>query len=276
VSRAGYDDGMRLPPALDGAVAPPLWPPLVATRGPGARSAPHAHHAIHVLLALDGELRVRRGGAARWATAPGVVTAPDVAHAIDASDGEVLLVFLDPESDAGQSLRALVPRGLRLVTAGERDALARDAEPAAIMGERGAAWCRRAVTLLGGDGTAARRAIHPGVRKLLRQLAALPPDADRSLDGLAAMVRLSPGRLMHVFTQSIGIPLRPYLAWLKIQRAAAAIAAGAPLTDAAIGAGFADGAHMTRTFRRMFGMSPSALRRSIGEASRSASASIDS
>jgi hypothetical protein len=50
-----------------------------------------------------------------------------------------------------------------------------------------------------------------------------------SLEALAGEVGLSPGRRMHVFTESIGIPLRPYVAWLKLQRAAAAIASGQPL-----------------------------------------------
>jgi AraC-like DNA-binding protein len=66
---------------------------------------------------------------------------------------------------------------------------------------------------------------------------------------------------MHAFTATVGIPLRPYLRWLKLERAGVAIAAGAPLGEAAHAAGFADAAHMTRTFRRMFGVTPSELRR---------------
>ena len=65
---------------------------------------------------------------------------------------------------------------------------------------------------------------------------------------------------MHAFTDSVGIPLRPYLQWLKLQRAAAAIAAGKPLAEAAHAAGFSDAAHMTRTFRKTLGTTPSALR----------------
>jgi AraC-like DNA-binding protein len=65
---------------------------------------------------------------------------------------------------------------------------------------------------------------------------------------------------MHAFTESVGIPLRPYLAWLKLQRAAAAIVSGSSLAEAAHGAGFADAAHMTRSFKRMFGVKPSELR----------------
>jgi hypothetical protein len=49
------------------------------------------------------------------------------------------------------------------------------------------------------------------------------------LQALAEAVQLSPGRLMHAFNRvRMGIPLRPYLQWLKVQRAAAAIARERP------------------------------------------------
>jgi len=238
----------------------PLWPPLLATRGAGAASSGHAHHAMHVVACTDGELRVR-AGAGRWQRAAGVVTAPDVAHAIDATGAEVLLVFLDPESDAGAALRARIDGPLRTLTARERDALIDGADPMTLMTEGGAAWTARAIAILGGDtAAAAPRRVHPRVRAVLRRLRAMPSDADTSLEALAAAVSLSPGRLMHAFTASIGIPLRPYVAWLKLQRAAAGIVTGLPLGDAAHAAGFADAAHMSRTFRTMLGMPPSALR----------------
>jgi AraC-like DNA-binding protein len=241
------------------AIAPPLWPPILATRGPGGHSGQHAHHALHILACLTGELRVRAGERGRWQRAPGLVTGPDVPHAVDASGAEVLLVFLDPESDAGAALRAILPGPWLLLGEEQRAALVEDADPAAIMREGGAAWTGRAVALLGAPAAGKRPAVHPRVRALLRQLRSAPPGSDTSLAALAEAVRLSPGRLMHVFTESIGLPLRPYLQWLKLQRAAAAITAGVPLAVAAHAAGFADSAHMSRTFRRMLGLPPSAL-----------------
>src|SRR5262249_33468919 len=110
---------------------------------------------------------------------------------------------------------------------------------------------------------AQRRWLHPRVRKLLQYLRAQPVGSDVSLPTLAAAVHLSPGRLMHVFTESVGIPLRPYLLLLKLQRAAALIVSGVPLSETAHAAGFADAAHMSRTFRSMFGVPPSRLR--LGE-----------
>jgi len=241
------------------ARALPLWPPLLATRGPGGESARHAHHAMHLLLALDGLLRVRDEGA--WSTAAGVLTAPDVAHSIDARGVTVLLVFFDPESDAGNAIRAAFTGPTRRLTAAERDRLALDLDPMHIMRAGGVAWARHTAEVLGAAALPAKRRVHPRVRALLRHLQSLPPDGDTSLDALARAVDLSPSRLMHAFTESIGLPLRPYLAWLRLQRAAAGITMGLPLAQAAAAAGFADGAHMTRAFRRMFGMTPSMLRR---------------
>jgi AraC-like DNA-binding protein len=238
----------------------PLWPPLLATRGEGGASGWHAHHAMHLVVALEGTLRARIEGEPFRATA-GVLTAPDVRHSIDARGATILLVFLDPESDAGSALRAAFEgRPLRPLSAAERDALSPGRlDPAAIMHEGGVAFSRTLAARLGAAVPPARR-IHPRVRKVLRHLQSATAGDDTSLETLATVAGLSPGRLMHAFTESIGLPLRPYLLWCKLQRAAAGIVAGLPLAQAAALAGFADSAHMARGFRRMFGMSPSMLR----------------
>jgi AraC-like DNA-binding protein len=214
---------------------------------------------MHVVVSLAGELRVR-AGRTPWVRAAGVVTAPDAPHAIDARGSEVLIVFVDPESEVGQSMRAVISGSARALDARERDALLEGVKPRELMGPGGAAWTSRVVAVLRGEQVLSRRAVHPRVRKLLHLLQAMPPGGDTSLEALARRVGLSPGRLMHVFTESIGVPLRPYLAWLRLQRAAAAVVARRPLGEAALAAGFSDAAHMSRTFRRMLGVAPSSLR----------------
>jgi AraC-like DNA-binding protein len=237
----------------------PLWPPLLATRGPGASSGLHAHHAMHLILAECSELRIRDADG-RERRAAGLITPPDVSHAVDARGVDVVLVFLDPESDVGASLLAVLGGAVRYLDDRERRALLDGAHPEALMSSAGAEWTRRAVALLGGPAVAEQRVVHPRVKKLLAQLRALPPDGDTSLETLAASVGLSSGRLMHAFTESIGVPLRPYLQWLKLQRAAGAIVSGESLSAAAHAAGFADAAHMSRTFKKTLGTAPSALR----------------
>ncbi|MBL8719000.1 MAG: helix-turn-helix transcriptional regulator [Myxococcales bacterium] len=213
---------------------------------------------MHVVLACQGTLRLSVEG--ETIEAPGIVTAPDVPHALDAAGGEILLVFVDPESVVGAALLPALGAPVRALDDAHRTALVVD-EAEALFGPEGLAWTARLVALLAGDrAPAPRPALHPRVRKVLRLLRERLPDGDVSLASLAAEVELSPGRLMHAFTTSIGLPLRPYLSWLRLQRAAAAIVSGAPLAQAAATAGFSDAAHMSRMFRRMLGMPPSALR----------------
>jgi AraC-like DNA-binding protein len=240
----------------------PLWPPLLATEGAGERSAPHAHHAMHFILGLEGPLRVRRAG--RWTEAPGLLSAPDQAHELDARGTRVRLVFLDPESTGGQTLQQRIADGLRLLSEDECAKLLLPAtSPLQLMQREGAAWLERAAVALGSSEAPPRR-LHPGVRRALKHLQGADV-VDHSLPALAGIAGLSEGRFMHAFTESIGIPIRPYLAWLKLQRAAAAIATGSPLTDAAFGAGFSDAAHMTRSFKRMLGLKPTELQARVSK-----------
>jgi AraC-like DNA-binding protein len=237
------------------------WPPLLSTRGPGWPAAHHAHHAMHFVLALDGRLRVRTSQRGRWATAAGVLTSPDTPHAIDARGLEMLVIFFDPESDVGAALWPAIQTPLRLISEWERAQLVRGVEDFRYLGSADAArWARHAAKTLGLSPLVTRRVLHPAVRRLLARLRTSGVDDDTSLEGLGEAVGLSPGRLMHVFTESVGIALRPYLSWLRVQRAACAILAGTSLTEAAHLAGFADAAHMGRTFRRRLGLVPSTLR----------------
>ena len=72
---------------------------------------------------------------------------------------------------------------------------------------------------------------------------------------------LSPSRYAHLFTTEVGLPFRRYLLWRKLNRSMQAFGRGATLTDAAFEAGFADSAHLTRTFHQMFGIPPSVMMR---------------
>src|SRR5262249_37832358 len=92
------------------------WPPLLAAPGPGSFSALHAHHAMHFVLSTGKDLRVRTSHRGRWTAAAGVLTAPDIPHAIDACDAEKLLVFFEPESDVGALLRPALTGPLRFIS----------------------------------------------------------------------------------------------------------------------------------------------------------------
>ena len=102
--------------------------------------------------------------------------------------------------------------------------------------------------------------VHPRVNQALRSIPGrLENSRDVSLKTLAAISGLSPSRFMHVFTESVGLPLRRYILGLRLQRACSELKAGSNVTSAACCAGFSDAAHLTRTFRRMLGITPTNL-----------------
>ena len=96
-----------------------------------------------------------------------------------------------------------------------------------------------------------------GVKRVIRDLPDRLAEAGAvSLDAVAASGRLCPSRFLHLFTTSVGVPLRPYVLWLRLQCGASELARGQSVADAAHAAGFSDAAHFTRTFRRMIGTTP--------------------
>ncbi|SFM36940.1 helix-turn-helix domain-containing protein [Marinobacter zhejiangensis] len=78
-----------------------------------------------------------------------------------------------------------------------------------------------------------------------------------SVDVLAGAVNLSVPRLVQLFREQVGVPIRRYRQWHRLYVTAENIAGGQSLTDAAIGAGFTDSAHFSHTFRTILGVRPS-------------------
>jgi AraC-like DNA-binding protein len=85
-------------------------------------------------------------------------------------------------------------------------------------------------------------------------------DGRVTLPDVARELHVSPSRLRHLFVDEVGLPFRTYVLWQRLQRVIQGLGTG-NLTHIALSAGFADAAHMTRTFRRMVGFAPSALLR---------------
>jgi len=259
LERTGYvvEDAARcqnrrmLLPARRG-VAP--WPPAMIVLGPGFRAAAHRHHCVQLLLTLRGSMRVRGGRDKAWRKCDGAWVRPDATHEMDARGTTLLIGFISAESDVGAALCERIGGAIACVPVRQvaRWRARLGPTPDEARAER---WLTTSLL---------RRqrgvAIHPGVRRVLNHLReprAVPDDL--SLKTLAGIARLSPSRFMHAFTESVGVPLRPYILWLRLQAAACDLMDGASVTNAAHRAGFSDGAHLTRTFRRMFGTTPTEL-----------------
>jgi AraC-like DNA-binding protein len=76
---------------------------------------------------------------------------------------------------------------------------------------------------------------------------------------LAAQVGLSESRLLQLFKDTLGVPIRRYRQWHRLFVTAVGVTRGLSLTAAALEAGFTDSAHFNHTFRSILGTTPSAM-----------------
>lgn len=231
-----------------GAWLSPGWAVFFGQTGD---SRPHAHHAIQVAVGFDAPVNI-------WTEPTGlialdaVVVPSDVRHALPPSDTVVGLLYIDAESAIGRSLQGAKDRIWSAPLSGS--APVRQAFEQAAQGD--AAGFETLVSML--TSHKVPRVADARVESVVDRLYH-SPDLQETAADIAGWANLSPSRFAHRFRQQAGMPLRPYMRWLKLQRAAGAIIAGSSVTDAAHGAGFADAAHLSRTFRRHFGISPSVL-----------------
>lgn len=76
---------------------------------------------------------------------------------------------------------------------------------------------------------------------------------------LATQVGLSESRLLQLFKDTLGVPIRRYRQWHRLFITAVGVTRGLSLTAAALEAGFTDSAHFNHTFRSILGTTPSAM-----------------
>lgn len=86
---------------------------------------------------------------------------------------------------------------------------------------------------------------------------------DISLDDLARITHLSRFHLVRVFSETVGIPPHAYLRQVRVRRAKAQLRLGHTLTEVALSTGFTDQSHLTRWFKRLWGITPGAYRNSV-------------
>lgn len=224
--------------------------------GPVAATTPHAHHAFQIILAGNPAVELVRD---TEKVAVDIAAIPaDTPHAFGSPAARAVILYIEPESRAGRHIATRLrsepsiaswvdaAQGLQGIARGrvERWEEARRIydevlEQLVPIDQRARPW-------------------PPVIQRLVAMLPARLDDELR-LGALAQELELSESRLAHLISEYLGIPFRTYVLWLRLERAAAEMAASRTLTQAAHHAGFSDGAHLSRVFRRMFGIAPSEL-----------------
>ena len=120
-----------------------------------------------------------------------------------------------------------------------------------VLGQEAPGGARRHVT----------SSVHHELAEAAKALVAISPAGQQGLHELASRLRVSPFHLARVFRTETGFSLHQYRTQLRLRLALERLPeSGGALTSLAIDLGFASHSHFTDTFRREFGVAPSAVR----------------
>lgn len=234
-----------------------LWPAEILYVCRGNINEMHEHYALSIWIAFEGQFAFetqKQSGSLCAAILP-----PNVRHRLHAPDCRMAILQVDPDARDYRSLLGLTMAGrvqeldvdlyrplfARLESLLEGGGCAQGRLVFQAVLETTLAGTRRVDLPLDGR----IRAVVDGWKRELPE--------EISVEEVAAAVQLSSHRFMHLFKEEMGLPVRRYLLWLRTNKAVRLLKEGMSLTEAAHEAGFADSAHMSRTFKEMVGIHPS-------------------
>jgi AraC family transcriptional regulator len=234
-----------------------LWSSRLLFIGPSFDAERHRHHAAQICVGLDAPLRMRGDDDADWRRARGFHVPPDLPHRFDADGTPCALLLL--EAQGRECARACRHHG-------EQDIAGFEPDPSLLtalheLAAHGGGALRADIVctgLMGGRAEEHSSAVDPRLTRVMHWVDA-NLHTELRLAAIARAAGVSSSWLSHHFGDAIGLPLRRYILWRRLRRAVETALDGASLTEAAHHAGFADSAHLSRSFRDTFGIAPSFL-----------------
>ena len=245
-----------------------LFPDRSLFIGPLTDNGMHAHHALQIVCCPE-PVSIRLED--RTLHTRLTVLAPNAKHAVSGEHPAQCILLIDGESSLCQSIESGSLKGadaLSLDSHSNSKALSKDSGPSGIYSQlsKDTPDCSSAVLMMNSilaelPGAPAPDNIRPLDHRIASacQFIQNDPDLKASLIEVSQHTGLSEGRFTHLFKEQMGIPLRKYILWLRLRKSVNALQHGLSLTDAAHEAGFADQAHMSRSFKEHFGSSPADL-----------------
>ncbi|MCK9419236.1 MAG: AraC family transcriptional regulator [Nitrospirae bacterium] len=218
----------------------------------------HRHHALQVIFNRTGQFfELRIDGSS--IECDGVVIGSDYPHSLLSSSDSQVHLLIDHQSAVARTIarQHLGKKNIKILT-GVLLRRLRGCIGARVnfLGSCTQAHevYRKIVSVLGGFAEHPEDAVDPRIQAVMDLLQEKLLCEKVTVAELARRACLSESRLMHLFTKQIGIPIRRYNLWLRVLAAERFIAQGKmSFTEAAHSAGFADSAHLCRTYRSMFG-----------------------
>jgi AraC-like DNA-binding protein len=218
----------------------------------------HGHHALQLILNREGLFQFSMNGSI--IECGGAIIAPDCSHRLLSSNDSQIHVWIERESSVARAIakQHLAKESVKILEGTLLQNMRGCIDsPGNFLGscEKAHDLYKKLVSELDGYSRQAEEAVDPRIQAVLNLLREKLLLEKVTIAQLARHACLSESRLIHLFTKQIGIPLRRYVLWQRVLTAMRLIAHGKlSLTEAAHHAGFADSAHLSRTYRSMFGL----------------------
>lgn len=222
---------------------------------------PHKFHANHGLKIIIAEEQFSVIHDHKVINSNGLIIRPDTSHKINAGPWIIISIYIDPETQIGREINYLLNK--RKVLKLEKtivttllnyfnDALEFHYTEREVK--------RFLITTLLNRYSLDTASIDERIENVIAYIRSASHYRVRFSD-LLQLCSLSESRLLHLFKKEVGITIRKYVLWCKIQKAVKAIASNKTIRQAAKEAGFTDASHLNRTFVTMFGFNPSILQK---------------
>lgn len=215
------------------------------------------HHALQLILNREGLFRLRMRGST--IECGGVIIAPDCPHQLLSSNDTQFHLQIDREAEVARAIagRHLGKGNIKILKGPLLEKLRGCIKARGnFLGscEQAHDVYKQIVLELGGYRGHPEEAVDPRIQATMKLLQEKYLYRKVSIAVLSRHACLSESRLIHLFTEQVGIPIRRYVLWLRVTTAIRLAVQGESLTEAAHSAGFTDSAHLSRTYRRMYGI----------------------
>ncbi|TGM65065.1 AraC family transcriptional regulator [Leptospira levettii] len=220
----------------------------------GLVTEPHSHYAVSILVSKQLPFRLTTKENQIIET-KGIIIPPNFFHRLEANHTEIVVIQLDPKSDEYKKIEMKDPYTLLETKTIQRiQSLSEPLFGSGLNCTKAKLIYEQILAELGSQKSV--KTWDPRIDIALTKIKeTLPNPINVAI--LSNETGISKDRFMHLFKENMGIPLRQYLLWQRLHIAARLLQSGENLTTASHAAGFSDQAHLSRTFKKMFGVKPS-------------------
>lgn len=229
----------------------------------------HAHHALEICIALDGEIHVTTGKTDHGHHKAVVIDA-DTEHRIliDKQTGKKLTILIDADTtEATEIKKKFLKGGKKFSSLGKEYITAFLPKVQALINHSGLPNGKDLLNTIRSfinslteetSSSAAGRETDKRILHIQQKIKENIANQRFYIGTFAEELSLSESRLLHLFKDEVGIPFRKYVLWIRLKQAVTEIQKGHKITEAATLAGFSDASHFSNIYTKMMGVKPSA------------------